>query len=988
MSGASYDVGSAFISVIPSFDGAVTAIAAQAADWGTQAGEAFAETFKQIVNNELKDMNAVRIDADTSEASAKAQALRAEIAELKATVDINVDETDVQEKLGTLEAELAALELEHPEIRVGVDAGDAEAELGGVVAEATAADAALTSVGGDGAATEGLDAAGASAAGASTEISGMAAAVAFLGVALLPIGGLALGAFAAIPAILSGAITAVAALYAGLEPIITTLEAFGTRNAPTSGGGTSAASTAQSNATAQRNAAYSVQQAQEALTNSEVNGAAAVTQAQEAAANATESANNKVISANQALVSSEEAVTQAQFNEQQAQEAVVAARQAAANQLTDYTDQLADNAISAQQDALNLSEAQAAYAQATQPGSTATYDQQQQAAINLAQAQQAQQDLSDQNSQLQTTATAAFAAGVDGAQSVIVAENQLEQATQAVATAIQSQQNAQTAVTQANAAAAQQQITNENNIAKAQKDNAQGVSNAEKALEQALANQKDAFTKAAIPVASGSVGVRTYAQDLAKLSPAGQEFVQFVENQLLPAFDGVKTAAQDGLLPGLQAGLTDALPFFKDLTGFIGDAATGIGDLAQAFGNFAGSSTGLAQLQEMFQNGNQFMADLGQAAQFMLGAFVGVGAQSGPIINALGSGIIKITEAFDNWVNDGGFQGFLTWLRQNGPELVSDLSAMFKAVGDTLVALTPLGVIFDNFIGYLSDAVTWVTEAWQRFGPLALVIGTVGTAIVLLTGGPFVALIAAVTLLVAGIATLGDHWQQVWADIKTWTADAWTAIDVDFVQPWVTFFTKTIPDGFDDFVNYCKALPGRALAALGDVAKYLWGGFIIDQAWLATNIGDPIVNFFTGLPEKIGNAAVGMWDGIEAAFVNMLDDIIGIWNDFHFTLPHVSFLGATLGGNTIGVPQIPLIPIPKYHTGGVVQGTAGVETLAMLMPGELVVPAGANLSGLAGGAGSSPTIIINGVDLENGPFVQKVVTDALGQFFDDMGKAA
>jgi hypothetical protein len=965
--------------MVPSFDGVVTQIAAQAADWGTQAGEAFAETFKELVNAELKDMDAVKIDADISEASAKAATLRAEIDNLNAEIDLGIDETDTQEKLAALQAELAALELEHPEIRIGIDTGEAEAGLvafdADVVASTAATDALSESVGGAGA---GIEGAGAAAGEASGGIGAMQAGLGALAVALVPIGGLALGAFAAIPALIAGALAGVGTLYAAFEPIVTTLEAFGTRNSSSGSGSSDTASTALSNATAERDAAYSVQQAEESLANAQVSGAQAVANAQTTAAAATVTANNNVIDSENALVAAERAVTEAQYNEQQAQEAVVAARQAAQNQLEDYTNQLADNAIAQQQDQLNLQEAQENLASATQPGSTATADQQSQAQINLEQAQQALTDLNTQNSQLATTAAAAFAAGVDGASGVLDAEHNLGDATQATTDALAAQQTAQLAVVTASADAAQQIITNELNIAQARAKDTQGIQDAEKALEQALANQKDAFTRASIPVAGASSSVKTYADDFAKLTPAGKDFVDFVTGKLMPAFMGISDVAQKGLLPGLEKGLEDMLPLFKDLKPIIGDVATGIGDLFANFGDFAGSASGIKQIQDLFANGVTFMGDLGQAAEIFLEAFIGVGSQSKPIIDALGTGIVNIAKSFLNWVATGGFQGFLTWLSKNGPTLVSDLGDFLKAAGKLLVAITPLGGGLDTLVGDFSDVVSYVA-------PLIKVFSDIGTIILALATYNFGELHKAFDELLSDLGISSKTWSDTWADIKKIADDAWNYLDEYLFSPISNFFTITIPKTFDNFVADIKALPKRAEDALGDFASEVWSGIVISADWLDTHVWDPIESFFTGLPDKIGHAAEHMWDGIEAAFVTVLDDLIGFWNGLHFTLPSVNILGHHIfGGQTVGMPPIPLIPIPSYHTGGVVAGTPGVEQLALLMPGEIVTPANTPLPPAFAGGSNVLQLTLNGVDLSNVQVIERVVVDAFSQWTDEM----
>ncbi|HEV3309953.1 MAG TPA: hypothetical protein VG815_05510, partial [Chloroflexota bacterium] len=972
----SYEVGSAFLQIVPSFSGVVEAIGAEAQKWGDEAGQIFAETFKSIVDAELKSISGVKIDADTSEAMSKIAAIKAEMETLTGdNIKVDLSDEDAQVRLAELQAELLAISAEHPTIRVNVDTGEASVEMAALGAETEALDAGLGAVGPEASgAGGGIGAMGASAEEAGGGVSFLAVGVVALGAALVPIGGLALGAFAALPAMIGGAATAIGALYLGTSGVLGAISAFmAPQTAPSGSSGSSAASTALSNATAERNAAYSVQQAEDALNNARISGAAAVTAAETAAGQAMVTANQNVINSEAALVNASRAVTAAQYNEQQAQQAVMAARQAAQFQLENYTNQLADGAIAQQQAALNLTIAQQNFASAMAPGTTATYDQQQQAQISLEQAQQAVTDLNTQNAQLATTASEAFAAGVEGSSQVMSAEYQLKQAIQAVSDTLAAQVTAQQNVATADMALANQVIKNEQAIYTAQINNAQGVQNAQKALQQALANQEDAFDRAAIPIATTTASVRNYATQFNALTPAGKEFVTFVTTSIIPAMNTFKDSVQGAFLPLITTGLKDLIPFFETWQPLILAAAKGIGDTFDQLAKFAGTQPGLGQLNKILEAGNNFMSQMGGNLVTIVEAITGIGSQGTPILTAIGDGITNMVNAFAKWAEGGGFQKFMTWLRENGPSLVSDLGNFIKAAGSLLVALAPLGVVLDDLIGWLSKVITWVTSSWQVFGNLSIALGVVGVAIAA-AGGPITALIAGIALLVVGVVTLATHWQQVWGDIKNWALDAWHYLDAQFISPIVNFFMHTIPDALDAFVGYLTALPDRALHALGDFALKVWGGIVVGASWLTTNVADPIINFFKGIPTDIETAAKGMWHGISDAFADALNTIIGWWDDLHFTLPSVNLGIFHTPSFTLGLPQIP--ELQKFHQGGVVQGTPGVEQLALLMPGEVVTPVGVPLPSSAGGG--SPIelhLTVHGADLSSIPAFEKVVTN-------------
>lgn len=979
MTAASYEVGSAFIQVVPSFDGVVSEIGAQAARWGETAGQTFADTFRATVNSELKNLESVKIDANTSEALAKIAEIRTEMESLRGEdIKVSMSDDQAQARLAELQAELFIISAEHPTIRVNVDTGEASVDLAALGAETVALDTGLGAVGPEATgASGGIGAMGATAGEAGGSVSFLAVGIVALGVALVPIGGLALGAFAALPAMIGGAVTGLGALYLGLSGIFGALQAFtAPKTAPSGGAGSSAASTALSNATAERNAAYSVQQAEDALNNARISGAAAVTTAETAAGQAMVTANQNVINSENALVLASRAVTAAQYNEQQAQQAVMSARQAAQFQLENYTNQLADGAIAQQQAALNLTIAQQNYASAMAPGTTATYDQQQQAQISLEQAQQAVTDLNTQNAQLATTAQQAFAAGVEGSSQVMSAEHQLQQAIQAVSDTLAAQVIAQQNVAMADMALANQVIKNEQTIYAAQNTNAQSIQNAQRALTQALANQEDAFDRAAIPVANAVSSVRAYQTAFNALTPAGKEFVTFVETQILPAFTGLKDAVQSAFLPLIQTGLKDLIPFFEAWQPLILQAAKGIGGTFDQLAKFAGTQPGLGQLNTILSAGNDFMSQMGGNLVTILEAITGVGAQGTPILKAIGDGITNMVNSFAKWAEGGGFQKFMTWLKENGPSLVSDLGNLIKAAALLVLDLAPLGVVFDDLAGVVGKFV----QAANPIIKLGLDIGVV-----------FLALMEGVGNLGQAFATLGSdldkmgiHWQAIWSDIKKWATAAWTAIDTEVFQPIADFFTKTIPSVLDSTVNFFKTLPSRIVGALGDFVGRVWGVLALPVSWLADHVGTPIRNFFTNIPGDIATAAKGMWHGISDAFTEALNTIIGWWDNLHFTLGAFDVLGLHFPGVTIGMPSIPKIPLPQYHTGGIVQGTPGVEQLARLMPGEIVTPAGIALPAGLNLRALNLQLTINGADLSTKEMMQQVVTSAFTQFVEEL----
>jgi hypothetical protein len=182
---------------------------------------------------------------------------------------------------------------------------------------------------------------------------------------------------------------------------------------------------------------------------------------------------------------------------------------------------------------------------------------------------------------------------------------------------------------------------------------------------------------------------------------------------------------------------------------------------------------------------------------------------------------------------------------------------------------------------------------------------------------PILAIVAAVALLGVGIYLLVTHWHEIWAAIKSIVMDVWHWIEKNW-----------------------PLLLGILLGPIYLAAAIIWKFFGKDiKAWVAEAIDwikgawNDLVNFFTGLPGRLAGIFSGMWHGIYDAFHGVLNSVIDLWNQLHFTLPKVDVLGVHVGGETIGVPTI-----PHLAAGGVVTA----PTLALLgeRGPEAVVPLG------------------------------------------------
>lgn len=225
-----------------------------------------------------------------------------------------------------------------------------------------------------------------------------------------------------------------------------------------------------------------------------------------------------------------------------------------------------------------------------------------------------------------------------------------------------------------------------------------------------------------------------------------------------------------------------------------------------------------------------------------------------------------------------------------------------------------------------------------------------------------------IALVVIGIAALVAAFVLAWQHSETFREIVSAAFGFikSIAQDVANFFTQAIPAAFEWVVQAGKHVfdwvkANWPLIAQILIAIFLPGGVIIAAVWhfkdqilgffkavwdgITTGVSaakdwvvgrfDDLVSYVTGLPGRIGAAAVGMWDGIKNAFKSAINWIIRGWNNLQFSIPsidtHIPGVGK-IGGFTLGTPDIPLLA-----DGGI----ATSPTLAMIAEAgrpEAVVP--------------------------------------------------
>ncbi len=243
--------------------------------------------------------------------------------------------------------------------------------------------------------------------------------------------------------------------------------------------------------------------------------------------------------------------------------------------------------------------------------------------------------------------------------------------------------------------------------------------------------------------------------------------------------------------------------------------------------------------------------------------------------------------------------------------------------------------------------VQWLLNAALAANPLGLIVVAIG------------ALVAGIVLAWRHSETFRDIVTGAWEAIKTGALFVWDNVLKPFFGWWGDAFDKAGAVAMWLWENAVKpAWDGikGGISTAWDFIKGLFEDFKAGMGLISDKAGEvkdwivekftALVDFVTGLPAKITDAASGLWDGIKDSFKGAINWLIERWNNFSlgfdFTIPvidrHISF--------TIDTPDLPLL-----SRGGI----AGVDNAGRIIgPGS-----GTSDSILAIGSSGLPTALVS-----------------------------
>ncbi|WP_109000763.1 hypothetical protein [Streptomyces rishiriensis] len=898
----------------------------------------------------------INIGADTTPAEVEIARLRAQLTSLRdARIGVDLDAGAALARITEIQARLARLSSQDANVAVRVDAGAASAQLVAFQAAVNRLDGQHIDV---------------DTSSSTSGFRALTTAAILFGPAILPVlpvvaaglGAIAAAGVAAAAGLGGIALVAIPAF----KGIASTLQAQkaaqdAATNATYKGGQTAAQGASK---------ALQLAGAQQSLATAERNGARQIAQAQQQVAQAKRSAAEAVVQAAQRnaqaarqVQDAERSLGDAQVAAKKAQLDLTAARKQAVQELQDLNNQLTDSVLSQRDAEIQLKEA-TAQRDAVLKNANATALDKQKAILAYDQAVQRLKEQRLETQRLQADTAKANKAGVEGSATVVTAQDRVAQSQRAVADQAQAVRDAQAEAartqveTAQQVADAQQKVSDATaNVAVAQQNAADAVASAQRQIQAASQSAAGGVDQAAIAQAK-------YQAELAKLSPSARATMTAYLG-LRDAFSAWSRSLQPAVMPIFTRALNGLKASLPGLTPFVLAAAKAIGDLQDRASRGFKSPWWHAFKADLASAVGPAVKGLGIGFANVFKGMAGVVDAFLPHMDSISSRMQTITGRFAKWgtslKGSPEFERFLGYASEKGPLLSDALRKIASAFLNVGQALSPIqGPLLKllggaaQFIGIIADKAPWMIEgiygiivatklwtlaqwAWnaaQEANPLTLIV---------------LGIISLVSILVYAYNKFG--WFRAGVDaVWAWMKSAAAGLVDWFKGPFLGFFTKTIPAGFQVVLDWVKRywpyLVGALGGPMGLAVVYIirhWddikAGFASAWDWIKRWVLSPIGTFFTKtipgwattLADKtvaaFNSAKSGIktaWDGLKAiarAPIQYVVDVVynngvrGVWN-------------AVAGA--FGASKLPVF---RFASGGIMPGyTPGRDTHRFVSP--------------------------------------------------------
>jgi hypothetical protein len=203
-------------------------------------------------------------------------------------------------------------------------------------------------------------------------------------------------------------------------------------------------------------------------------------------------------------------------------------------------------------------------------------------------------------------------------------------------------------------------------------------------------------------------------ETMASLGPAGREFVGFLQ-EMRPEVQKLQDSAQEGLFPGMQAGIDDLMSRFPQVERIISEVASASGDLLAE----AGSNLADPRWDDFFNfletEARPTLMDFGRSVGNLAEGFANLWMAFDPLSDDFSKGFLQMSRDFATWT-DGlsqtqGFQEFLDYIERTGPKVWDTLGALGNALLQIVEAAAPVGEVALPAITAIADVIATIADS-------------------------------------------------------------------------------------------------------------------------------------------------------------------------------------------------------------------------------------------------------------------------------------
>ena len=252
----------------------------------------------------------------------------------------------------------------------------------------------------------------------------------------------------------------------------------------------------------------------------------------------------------------------------------------------------------------------------------------------------------------------------------------------------------------------------------------QGVGDALKALNDYQIDPTDAHLK-------------KLNQTMDALGPAGELLVRTLQD-LRPELQGIQDIAQLGMFPGLTDSIYELRQLEPEVESIVGTIARTLGDLAEAGAEELTTDRWVEFIGFLDHEARPTLTAMAKALGYTVEGLASLMMDFDPLADDFTQGMVRYARSFRDWA-DGldetdGFQDFVDYIRDNGPEALETLAALGNALVSLVKAAAPVGAAVLPVIEALADALAAIADS--NVGPLlvgvAAGVGTLGRALAIM----------------------------------------------------------------------------------------------------------------------------------------------------------------------------------------------------------------------------------------------------------------